>query len=60
MAASGLNTLGLHPVGGKLAHESLQRAIDRHILPEKPVLSLYPVFWYNQGNSEIRIRPGEK
>ena len=34
MAAAGLNTLGLHPVGGKLAHESLQRAIDSHILPE--------------------------
>lgn len=34
MADSGLNTLGLHPVGGKLAHESLQRAIDCHTLPE--------------------------
>ncbi len=34
MADAGLNNLGLHPVGGRLAHESLQRAIDTHILPE--------------------------
>lgn len=34
MAAAGLNVLGLHPVGGKLAHESLARAVDTHILPE--------------------------
>ena len=34
MADAGLNNLGLHPVGGRLAHESLQRAIDSHILPE--------------------------
>lgn len=30
MASAGLNTLGLHPVGGVQAHESLQRAIDAH------------------------------
>ena len=30
MADAGLNTLGLHPVGGQRAHESLQRAIDAH------------------------------
>ena len=29
-----LNTLGLHPVGGVKAHESLQRAIDMHSLPD--------------------------
>ena len=34
MHRANLNTLGLHPVGGKLAHESLQRAIDSHDLPE--------------------------
>lgn len=34
MADAGLNNLGLHPVGGRLAHESLQRAVDTHILPE--------------------------
>ncbi len=38
MADAGLNTLGLHPVGGKLAHESLQRAIDAHGLPESRAL----------------------
>lgn len=34
MADAGLNTLGLHPVGGQRAHESLQRAIDAHNSPE--------------------------
>lgn len=34
MQHAGLDTLGLHPVGGVLAHESLQRAIDRHTVPE--------------------------
>lgn len=34
MAAAGLNDLGLHPVGGKLAHESLERAIAAHDSPE--------------------------
>ena len=34
MAEAGLNNLGLHPVGGRLAHETLQQAIDTHILPE--------------------------
>ncbi len=34
MADAGLNTLGLHPVGGVNAHESLQKAIDSHTLPE--------------------------
>lgn len=34
MAGARLNTLGLHPVGGVKAHESLQRAIDMHALPE--------------------------
>jgi len=33
MSEAGLNTLGLHPVGGINAHESLQRAIDAHTLP---------------------------
>lgn len=33
MARARLNTLGLHPVGGRLAHESLQRAIDLHMTP---------------------------
>jgi len=33
MRGSRLNALGLHPVGGKNAHESLQRAIDWHDLP---------------------------
>ena len=33
MADARLNTLGLHPVGGRMAHESLQRAIDCHMLP---------------------------
>ena len=32
-ARAGLNTLGLHPVGGQMAHESLQRAIDLHTTP---------------------------
>jgi hypothetical protein len=35
-------------------------APDRHILPEMPALSLYPVFWYNRDKWEIRIRSGEK
>lgn len=30
MHAAGLDTLGLHPVGGRNAHLSLQRAIDAH------------------------------
>ena len=30
MCAAGLNVLGIHPVGGKLAHESLQQAVERH------------------------------
>lgn len=34
MQQAGLDTLGLHPVGGRQAHESLQRAIDLHTLPE--------------------------
>lgn len=34
MQKAGLDTLGLHPVGGVLAHESLQRAVDWHTLPE--------------------------
>ena len=34
MHRAGLNTLGLHPVGGRLAHESLQRAIDAHESPD--------------------------
>lgn len=34
MEEAGLNNLGLHPVGGRRAHESLQRAIDTHMLPE--------------------------
>lgn len=34
MAGARLNTLGLHPVGGQRAHESLQCAIDNHITPE--------------------------
>ena len=34
MARAGLNTLGLHPVGGRRAHESLQRAIDLHMTPD--------------------------
>ena len=32
-ARAGINTLGLHPEGGRLAHESLQRAIDMHTAP---------------------------
>lgn len=38
MADAGLNTLGLHPVGGRNAHESLQRAIDAHLTPESKKL----------------------
>lgn len=38
MQRAELNTLGLHPVGGKLAHESLQRAIDAHGTPESIAL----------------------
>lgn len=34
MADAHLNTLGLHPAGGVKAHESLQRAIDMHSLPD--------------------------
>ena len=34
MAEARLNTLGLHPVGGVHADQSLQRAIDLHPLPE--------------------------
>jgi len=34
MEHAGLNTLGLHPVGGMKAHESLQRAIDWHATQE--------------------------
>lgn len=34
MADARLNTLGLHPVGGRDAHLSLQEAIDLHTLPE--------------------------
>lgn len=34
MADARLNTLGLHPVGGKDAHLTLQKAIDAHTLPE--------------------------
>ena len=33
-ARAGINTLGLHPVGGRMAHESLQRAIDMHMTPD--------------------------
>lgn len=35
MADAGLNTLGLHPVGGRRAHESLERAIREHALPAR-------------------------
>ena len=38
MADAGLNTLGLHPVGGVKAHESLQRAIDWHATEESRAL----------------------
>lgn len=38
MAKAKLNTLGLHPVGGKNAHESLQRAIDAHGTEESKAL----------------------
>ena len=34
MAEGGLDTLGMHPAGGMAAHETLQRAIDRHFTPE--------------------------
>ncbi|MGI6653557.1 MAG: DUF4838 domain-containing protein [Christensenellales bacterium] len=34
MAEARLNTLGLHPVGGRDAHLTLQKAIDMHTLPE--------------------------
>jgi len=40
MQAAGLDTLGLHPVGGPLAHESLQRAIDLHTTPASRLLRL--------------------
>ncbi|MBQ4089911.1 MAG: DUF4838 domain-containing protein [Clostridia bacterium] len=32
-ARAGINTLGLHPAGGRLAHETLQQAIDMHATP---------------------------
>lgn len=38
MADAGLNALGLHPVGGIHADQSLQRAIDLHALPESRAL----------------------
>ena len=38
MADAGLNALGLHPVGGVHADQSLQRAIDLHALPESRAL----------------------
>ena len=41
MAEAGLDTLGLHPVGGVKAHESLQRAIDWHATEESRVLRDY-------------------
>lgn len=34
MSAAGLNSLGLHPVGGNESHNSMLRAIDWHMLPE--------------------------
>lgn len=33
MCQAGLNVLGLHPAGGKLAHESLETAIRLHAVP---------------------------
>ena len=41
MAEAGLDTLGLHPVGGVKAHESLQRAIDWHATDESRALRDY-------------------
>lgn len=38
MAAAQLNTLGLHPVGGPKAHESLAAAIDAHAAPQSVAL----------------------
>jgi len=38
MAAAKLNTLGLHPVGGPKAHESLQAAIEAHATPQSRAL----------------------
>lgn len=34
MKKAGLTLLGLHPVGGRLAHETLQHAIDLHSAPK--------------------------
>ena len=38
MSAAGLNSLGLHPVGGNKSHNSMLRAIDWHTLPETRAL----------------------
>ena len=38
MAEAGLNNLGLHPVGGRRAHESLERAIMAHNASESRAL----------------------
>ena len=40
-ARAGINTLGLHPAGGRLAHETLQQAIDMHITPRMLDLRAY-------------------
>lgn len=34
LQGAGLNVLGLHPVGGQAAHESLERALYHRLLPE--------------------------
>lgn len=41
MAAAGLNTLGLHPVGGKDAAKTLQQAVEWHSSPEGSALIGY-------------------